>query len=192
MEENGYKLVVGVDYGTTFTCIAYVLIRAGDQMGSENISIIKQWPSSLGEQPSAPSLISYRQDGGPHLWGFEVNPEMRSYAWTKLLLDRNPQRDEFDDDLLERVTGSEILRLPNQKEAGEAVADYLSRIYSHIQHHISKKVPELGSSNGDLSRVPIDFWFTTPARWSGNTQFLMRQAIQRAGFGTSFLHRVWI
>ncbi|OQE12833.1 hypothetical protein PENFLA_c061G08046 [Penicillium flavigenum] len=168
MEGNGYKLVVGVDDGTTFTGIAYVLIRAGDQMGSENISSINKWPSSIGEQPSAPSLISYRQDGGPHLWGFEVNPEMRSYAWKKLLLDRNPQRDEFGDDLLERVTGSEIMKLPDQKEAGEAVADYL---FSGLRLHPAP--------------------YPRKARWSGNTQFLMRQAIQRAGFGTSFLHRVW-
>jgi hypothetical protein len=157
-------------------------------MGSGNVRIIKQWASSIGEQPSAPSLILYRQDGGPHLWGFEVNPEMRSFAWTKLLLDRNPQRDEFDDDLLEGVTGSEILRLPDQKEAGKAVADYLSQVHPAPY---PQKVPELGSPDRDLSRVPIDFWFTTPARWSGNTQLLMRQAIQRAVFGTSFLHRVW-
>jgi hypothetical protein len=146
---------------------------------AKTIRIIKQWPSGIGYQPSAPSLISYRQDGGPHLWGFEVNPEMRSYAWAKLLLDRNSPCDEFDDDLLERVTGSEILRLPDQKEAGEAVADYLSQVFDYIQHHIPEKVPELGSPEGNLSRVPIDFWFTTPARWSGITQF-REQGLGRA------------
>ncbi|CAG8898662.1 unnamed protein product [Penicillium egyptiacum] len=158
---NGCKLVVGVDYGTTFTVgISFVLIRAGDHMGNGNIHFVNQWPPGIRNKTSGPSIISYRQDGGPHLWGFEVKPEMRSYAWTKLLLDRNPQREEFDDDLLEGVTCSEILKLPGQKETGEAVADYLSRIYHHIQQHIPREVGQLRNYEGDLSEDIATYYVT--------------------------------
>lgn len=88
------------------------------------------------------------------------------------------------------VTRSEILKLPDQKEAVETVADYLSRIYAHIQHYISEVVGPMHSNLRNIIRVPIDFWFTIPASWSEETQLLMRQGIQRAGFGTSHLHQV--
>ncbi|KAI3154323.1 hypothetical protein CBS147325_1415 [Penicillium roqueforti] len=183
--KHGYKLVVGVDYGTTFTEIAYVLTtHAGGQADIDSIDFIKQWPPDIIGQAKTPSLISYMQDGGAPLWGFEVTQDVRSYAWTKLLLDANfPSSSKFDDTFLKIATASKILELPDQKEAVDTVQDYLSQIYTHIQSYISA---ELG-----LSGVPIDFWFTTPASWSEDTQNLMRQAIQGAGFGKRPQHRVW-
>ncbi|KAJ5800680.1 uncharacterized protein N7518_002748 [Penicillium psychrosexuale] len=183
--KHGYKLVVGVDYGTTFTEIAYVLTtHVGGQADIDSIDLIKQWPPGINGKANTPSLISYMQDGGAPLWGFEVTQDVRSYAWTKLLLDANFQSSsKFDDTFLKIATASKILELPDQKEAVDTVKDYLSQIYTHIQTYISA---ELG-----LSGVPIDFWFTTPASWSEETQNLMHQAIQGAGFGKSPQHRVW-
>lgn len=90
---------------------------------------------------------------------------MQSYAWTKLLLDRNIQHGDFDDEMLRTVTGSNILQLPDQKGAVDTVADYLSQIYAHIQYHLLEVVKLLRGYGGDLSGVPIDFWFTIPASW---------------------------
>ncbi|CAI7661347.1 unnamed protein product [Penicillium glandicola] len=78
------------------------------------------------------------QCGKSCLWGFEVELGMQSYAWTKLLLDKSLQHSEFNDEILEKITGSRILKRPNQKEAVDTVADYLSRIYAYIQQHIPK------------------------------------------------------
>lgn len=116
---------------------------------------------------------------------------MQSYAWTKLLLDKSFQHGDFDDEMLRMVTGSKILQLPDQKGAVDTVADYLSQIYAHIQYHLLKVVELLRGYGGDLSGVPIDFWFTIPATWSEQTRSLMRGAIRRAGFETSPLHQVW-
>lgn len=140
--------------------IAYAIkSNAWNQADSDHISLMTHWPP--GEvKDNTPSVISYTHNGEPPLWGFEVKPGMQSYAWTKLLLDRNIQHSEFNDKMLETVTGSEILKLPDQKCAMETVADYLSRIYAYIQHHSFEAVDHLHSHGGDLSRVPIDFWFT--------------------------------
>ena len=146
--------------------------------------MIKKWPPGIIDKAKTPSIISSIQDGGAPLWGFEVTKDVRSYAWTKLLLDTNFQSsNKFDDTSLKIATASKILELPGQKEAVDTVQDYLSQIYTHIQRYISAEL--------DLSGVPINFWFTTPATWSKETQNLMRQAIQGAGFGKSPQHRVW-
>jgi hypothetical protein len=56
---------------------------------------------------------------------------MQAYAWTKLLLDRYLENGDFNDEVLEKVTGSGILRLPDGKEAIDTVTDVLSLIYAH-------------------------------------------------------------
>lgn len=157
----------------------------------DSILLMDCWPPSITGNCNTPSLLSYKHNGGPHLWGFEVKPGMQSYAWTKLLLDRDVQHSEFNDEMLMAVTGSEILKLPDQKQAVDTVADYLSLICAHIKYHIPKVVQLLHGDKEDPSGVPIDFLFTMPATWSEETQLLMGQAIEMAGFGRDPLDRFW-
>ncbi|CAI7615554.1 unnamed protein product [Penicillium palitans] len=173
--ESGYKLVVAVDYGTTFTAIAFAIkSNAVGQADTDSIRLITRWPPGVTSGFDTPSLISYTHNGEPPLWGYQVEPGMQSYAWTKLLLDRNIQHGDFDDEMLRVVTGSKILQLPDQKEAVDTVADYLSQIYGHIQYHLPRVVELPRGCGGDPSGVPIDFCFTTPASWSEQTRSLMR------------------
>ncbi|KAJ5570150.1 uncharacterized protein N7459_009580 [Penicillium hispanicum] len=199
VSEGGHKLIVGVDYGTTYTgkCSSTNLIFQLDtsQIGVtyvsmshgqvSSINFIDYWPPGKGAFKT-PSLVSYIQGTGPPLWGLEVQPGMKSYAWTKLLLNQDLEHQDFNDEILEKITGSGILKLPDGKEAVDAVADFLSQVYAHIPAKI-----ELSHSHlVDLCDVPVDFWFTIPAGWSEGTQCLMRQAIKKAGFGSSSLHQV--
>ncbi|KAJ5404810.1 hypothetical protein N7465_006094 [Penicillium sp. CMV-2018d] len=189
---SGYKLVVAVDYGTTFTKVAFAIkTDIGGQTDIDSIRLMECWPPDIIGSANTPSLLSYTHNGEPHLWGFEVKPGMQSYAWTKLLLDKDVQHSEFNDEMLMTVTGSEILKLPDQKKAVDTVADYLSRIYAHIQDHIPRVVELLRGHKEDLSGMPIDFVFTIPATWSEETQLLMSQAIEMAGFGRGPLDRFW-
>lgn len=112
---------------------------------------------------------------------------MQAYAWTKLLLNRDLKHIDFTDEILEKVTESGILRLPDGKKAVDTIADFLSQIYAYIPGKLGLPRGYIG----DWSRVPIDFWFTIPAGWPEGAQSLMRQAIQKAGFGSTPLHRVW-
>ncbi|KUM59884.1 hypothetical protein ACN42_g7253 [Penicillium freii] len=189
---SGYKLVVAVDYGTTLTKIAFAIKNdTGGQTDIDSILLMESWPPHIVGITNTPSLLSYTHNGEPHLWGFEVKPGMQSYAWTKLLLDKDVQHSEFNDEMLMTVTGSEILKLPDQKKAVDTVADYLSRIHAHIRDHIPEAVRVLRGQKEDLSGIPIDFLFTIPATWSGETQLLMSQAIEMAGFGRGPLDRFW-
>lgn len=109
---------------------------------------------------------------------------MQAFAWTKLLLDRSLDHRSLNDEILEKVTASGILKLPNGKGAVDVVADFLSQIHAHIIQTIRQ------SAFVDLKFVPVDFWFTIPASWSEEAQCLMRHAIKMAGIGSSPLHRV--
>ncbi|KAH0541830.1 hypothetical protein FGG08_003713 [Glutinoglossum americanum] len=69
-----HRIVVGVDFGTTFSALAWASSHSPDQ-----IEIIKNWPSSgqlVGAQ--APTEIAY-EDGSTSTfsWGYDIPPQKR-------------------------------------------------------------------------------------------------------------------
>jgi molecular chaperone DnaK (HSP70) len=130
----------------------------------------------------APSRIAYTADNPSvqtRRWGYQVQPGMIAYSWTKLLLDQNTSLTRYDDAKLEDASHSGILKLPEGKTAVEVVADYLSEVYQHILKTIAKQITE-----ETLSITPLEFWFTIPAIWSDQAQSATRKAAQLAGFGS--------
>ncbi|RHZ47431.1 Hsp70 family protein [Aspergillus thermomutatus] len=178
-----HRIIVGVDYGTTFTGVSYVSTRNGTDLS--DIVIISSWPGPARDMDTvvkAPSRIAYTADN-PSIrtrrWGYQVQPGMTAYSWTKLLLDQNIPLTKYDDATLEDASNSGILKLPEGKTATEVVADYLSEVYQHILKTIAKQITE-----ETLSITPLEFWFTVPAIWSDQAQAATRRAAQTAGFGS--------
>lgn len=157
-----------------------------DNSSIRDIIIIKTWPGPTRDSHTvfkAPSRIAYPTDNrrlGNQRWGFEVEPSMVAYSWTKLLLDENTPLTKYDDTALENASGMGILRLPANKTAVDVVSDYLSEVYKHIHRTIAKQITE-----ETLRITPLEFWFTVPAIWSDQAQDATRKAAQRAGFGRS-------
>ncbi|KAL4933394.1 Hsp70 family protein [Aspergillus undulatus] len=175
------KIIVGVDYGTTFTGASYVSSEATDL---KDIQIIQSWPGPARDMElvfKVPSRIAYAADNPrapKDRWGFQVEAGMIGYSWTKLLLDEGTPLTRYDDAALETASQAGILRLPEGKKATDVVCDYLSGVYEHILKTISKSITE-----ETLAATPIEFWFTIPAIWSDQAQHATRTAALRAGFG---------
>lgn len=149
-----------------------------------DIDIITTWPGTARDTDhvfKTPSIIAYPEENkkiGTQRWGYQVESGMKCYSWTKLLLDKDTPLTIYDDPMLEEVTQSGILKLPQDKDAVDVVADYLTGVYEHIMHMLEK-----GLTEPILSMSPIEFWFTMPAIWSDKAQAATREAAQRAGFG---------
>ncbi|KAE8370730.1 actin-like ATPase domain-containing protein [Aspergillus caelatus] len=177
------KIIVGVDYGTTYTGASYVSSKAS---GLSDIILINTWPGPSKNTDAvykAPSRIAYASDN-PRIslqrWGYQVEPGMVAYSWTKLLLDQGTPLSDYDDSSLENASQAGIMRVPEGKTAVDVVSDYLSEIYKHILKAISKHITEQ-----ELHVTPIEFWFTVPAIWSDKARDATRTAARRAGFGGS-------
>ncbi|KAM0091075.1 hypothetical protein ACP6JD_005519 [Aspergillus fumigatus] len=178
------KIIVGVDYGTTFTGASYVSSKGS---GLSDIILISTWPGPSRDTETvfkAPSRIAYASENNSRVttnrWGYQVEPGMLSYSWTKLLLDQGTPLTQYDDRTLETASQTGILKLPDGKTAVDVVADYLSEVYQHILKTISKNITE-----DDLRITPLEFWLTVPAIWSDRALDATRTAAQRAGFGKS-------
>ncbi|OJJ43061.1 hypothetical protein ASPZODRAFT_169644 [Penicilliopsis zonata CBS 506.65] len=191
------RLIVAVDYGTTGTSkiifpshlfVFFPLITSKSKGVSyvhcggnaDNITTVSKWPPrTRGEK--VPSRISYSEGGiVPPLWGFEVTPDAEAFVWTKLLLDQNLQHGDFNDEILEKVVGFEIMKLPAGRDAVTTIADFLAQLYN-IGHQ-AQRLPRVRWNFGSQCQ---------PAGLRRSRVSCRMQYNYRAGFGSDhFLHRV--
>ncbi|KAI9373397.1 hypothetical protein BJX61DRAFT_533164 [Aspergillus egyptiacus] len=186
-QSTANKIIVGVDYGTTFTeAFAGACYVSSKAIDLSDIVLISSWRGPSGDTETvfkAPSRIAY-PDENPRItntcWGYQVEPGMTAYSWTKLLLGKGKPLTKYDDPALETASQTGILKLLPGKEPVDVVADYLSKVYAHILKNLSKNMTEEA-----LRITPIEFWFTVPAIWSDRARSATMTAAHRAGFGDS-------
>ncbi|CAG8261106.1 unnamed protein product [Penicillium salamii] len=181
---NHHKIIVGVDYGTTFTGVSYVY-SSNDHVNE--VKVIRTWPGPSREQEEnckTPSRIAYGFEnpsiqGEVSVWGYMVGPRMKSYTWTKLLLDRDNAMKSGSKDF-EIIEGNGVLKLPDSKpEAREVCADFLRGVYTYTMEYLKKRhTPPV------MKVTPLEFWFTVPAIWSDKAKEETMKAATSAGFGS--------
>ncbi|KAK5076168.1 hypothetical protein LTS08_002678 [Lithohypha guttulata] len=174
-----YKLIVAIDYGTTYTGISYVT----SNKTSDDIVIVTRWPNHRDQSWKAPSILAYASENQQKIsrnhWGYECTRGLKQYAWTKLLLDQHVRLTEHDDPLLRQMYGAEgFLGLPPNKTAEDVVADFMTEVYRHTMQILERDFAQI------LRYLPIEVWVTMPAIWSDAAQNATREAALRAGFGS--------
>ncbi|KKY15950.1 putative hsp70-like protein [Diplodia seriata] len=185
MADNRLKIIVGLDYGTTFSGISYV---TSNEVSIDKIEVINQWPGTSETVSKVPTKIAYASENKNFYvdkWGFAVTPNMESYVWTKLLLDRGTAVTELDDPALKDLFGKGMLKLPDNKSANQVCRDYLRGLYEYMVSVLSKKFsPEV------YAVTPVECWITVPAIWSDAAKDATRSAALDAGFGSRNFDKV--
>ncbi|KAK4228021.1 hypothetical protein QBC38DRAFT_171575 [Podospora fimiseda] len=170
------RLIVGVDFGTTFSGVAAVYTGTPD-----DVEIIKMWPGGNGiTSDKVPTEISYdvpanSPPGTPPTvkWGFQFRPEESRLRCIKLFLDRS-QKLPFYVSPLE--TAAQLKRF--NKTVVDAVSDYLTQIYKHTMDTLTRRYGE-----SFMASTNVDFVLTCPAVWSDAAKNTTLQAAERAGMG---------
>ncbi|KAL2261223.1 hypothetical protein VTK26DRAFT_4545 [Humicola hyalothermophila] len=170
------RLIVGVDFGTTFSGVAAVYTGTPD-----DIEIIKTWPGGNGiTSDKVPTEISYDLPAGaapgtaPTVkWGFQFKPDESRLRCIKLFLDRS-QKLPFYVSPLE--TAAQLKRY--NKTVVDAVSDYLTQIYKHTMDTLRRRYGE-----SFMASTKVDFVLTCPAVWSDAAKNTTLQAAERAGMG---------
>jgi len=181
--------VIGLDYGTTFTGVAYREVTGDDDDEDNHTVVPTNWPK--GAEEKVPSEISYSlAPGAERQWGYDISPGGRKMVWTKLELEQQERPDELRM-ILDALDGMRNLsfedtiqreELPSYpgKDPVDIVADYLTYIREHL-------VEELLQTYGAefLSSLPVDLVVSVPAIWSDLAKNRTFHAIHQAGFTTS-------
>ncbi|KAK3683645.1 hypothetical protein B0T22DRAFT_255645 [Podospora appendiculata] len=170
------RLIVGIDFGTTFSGVAAVYTSTPD-----DIEIIKTWPGGNGiTSDKVPTEISYDlpADAPPGTaptvkWGFQFKPEESRLRCIKLFLDRS-QKLPFYVSPLE--TAAQLKRF--NKTVVDAVSDYLTQIHKHTMDTLTRRYGE-----SFMASTKVDFVLTCPAVWSDAAKNTTLQAAERAGMG---------
>jgi len=184
--EQQDRLVVGVDFGTTYSGVAAVYSAT-----PEDVDIIKTWPGGNGiTSDKVPTEISYDpvpngvhaeseavSDGQTVLrnirWGFQFRPEEPRLRCIKLFLDRNQKLPHFVSPL---ETAAQLRKC--EHTVMDAVSDYLTKIYEHTMETLQRRYGETF-----VSQTPVEFVLTVPAVWSDAAKNATLQAAERAGMG---------
>ncbi|KAK6329778.1 hypothetical protein TWF730_006077 [Orbilia blumenaviensis] len=183
IESQRYHLIVGVDYGTTYSGLSFILSRHNDP---SEIRDYTEWPSNTvtGHTQTGlktPSRIAYAEDNkiSKNRWGYEVGAGLKQYSWMKLHLDKEADPTDFDDpDLSEEITKG-IIALGESRSAEDITSDYLKELYVHLMGVLEKKY-----TKPVLQVTSIKFWLTKPAIWSDKAEVKTLRAAKKAGFGS--------
>ncbi|KAI5853264.1 hypothetical protein DFP73DRAFT_603959 [Morchella snyderi] len=165
-----HSLKVGIDFGTTYSGVAWAHTATPD-----DINVIQKWPSG-GNKTSGkvPTELKYSPEyPSGYKWGYEVADEIEKLVWIKLLLD--PSQDSFSDELLAQTKAL----MPPGKEPVDLMVDYLGGLKTYtrtvLEGHFGKDFLEI---------TPIEYFLTVPAVWSDSAKAQTLYAAETLGLGT--------
>jgi len=171
------RLVVAIDFGVTFTRVAYLFYvpQFGNQPYriSQEISLVRRWNNLNNDtDDKTPSIIAYHTQ--PPTWGANVSPTDHPQAkYFKLGLE--PKAQEQYKGSLARMTFDEARRGTRaaNKQPEDLMADYLALLLQH---------GETSEILGDISNNhQVHYVITVPALWSDLAIERTKLAAARAG-----------
>ena len=183
--DKSHKMVIAVDFGTTFTGMHAFLFNplhpfsrflpgvafATPQSAEANlhdIRVLDNWGKGMDNDPKIPSVISYSSStDGSQQWGKSLSPEAVTMINMKLELDVQDNKTDELELIIQALDGMSNLHFQHVraskgcpeytwKTPEEIVTDYLSRVYQCLDKEIEKFSPEL------RARLPVDIVITVP------------------------------
>ncbi|KAI9891436.1 MAG: hypothetical protein M1814_002755 [Vezdaea aestivalis] len=207
-EKEKQRMVIAIDYGTTYTGVAYC---DGFSQRLDSIELISDWPGYRRNvtDEKVPSQIAYGSFEGPdgiktdRLWGNLIGPELQSdrYVWTKLLLDQDQDQEEPLHNMLQKLFlftagTSQGVVAPKDPSADAAatspspnkptrqpllvVTDFLTEVRKFVFQTMEERLGKVLFQTTDVEIV-----FTVPAVWSERARELTHRAVSNAAFGRS-------
>ncbi|KAJ7777521.1 actin-like ATPase domain-containing protein [Mycena maculata] len=163
------KLVIAIDFGTTFSGVAY----GSSRIASGKVQQILNWPGSSETFRKIPTCLLYDEEGRVLAWGLEAKnssaiPGTSRYEWFKLFLDPRALRDES-------ALDPRLPALPPGKTATDLITEFLSCLWEYAREQITRDIGAIADLNS------ADVWVTVPAAWDARGCALMRDAAIAAG-----------
>ncbi|KAF2168394.1 hypothetical protein M409DRAFT_53083 [Zasmidium cellare ATCC 36951] len=185
------RLVIAVDFGTTYSGIAITTTDA-HHANLANIEVISDWGPRMSNLEKVPSVISYSQPrNGEKQWGTDISEGAVTMVNQKLELELQDSRLDELDLTLYVLKGTNYLAFEHIRDAGahpdftyntpeEVVTDYLWRLFKRTRQAINEE-------QIIVTNTKIDLVVTVPVPWTYHGYNSMFKAISKAGFNSEQL-----
>jgi molecular chaperone DnaK (HSP70) len=185
--ESESRLIIAIDFGTTFTGVAYYpspprSVPPDAQQIARDIQVVSDWPSTTTRsfKEKIPSIIAYNTD--PPLWGRQVTPDDQPQeAHFKLDLEPKTRRiyppSTADEGRGQRNRTPLAITGTGQRLPLDITADYLTCVYTHVRDVFFRS--RYGQNY--LQSQEVSFVLTVPAIWTDYAENLTKMAATRAG-----------
>ncbi|KUJ14621.1 actin-like ATPase domain-containing protein [Mollisia scopiformis] len=182
------RLVIAIDYGTTFTGVAYALPRS-DYASLDEVLVVDNWGPQMNITSKIPSIYSYSPATSPldQQWGASISDDSVTMVNTKMELDVQEKRIDELELILQVLEGTSNLDFEHVKKSQgypeytwkdpeEIVTDYLTKVFQYLDDSFEFIGEHL------KSKIAVDIVVTVPVRWSYRARNSTIRAIKEAGF----------
>ncbi|KAF9965447.1 hypothetical protein BGZ70_004847 [Mortierella alpina] len=160
-----YPLLVAIDFGTTFSGVAYAFKSNGDVLE------MTTWPHQANLYGKVPTVSAYSKENDTmHSWGYAAKAAMLTPNSRNLDLLQKFKL-FLDNDLAPYLPP-----LPRTINPQSAISDYLRAMHTHAINEIIKN-----SGGGMVDPQHIQYCLTVPAMWTDAAKGVMRQTAIQAG-----------
>ena len=193
-------LVIGIDFGTTYTGVAYAHSLSGitDNLTNrpqtqselseitEKVFVVKQWPGVEQFFEKTPTMLTYKQ--GKVTWGGRAKAldDGIKIQYFKLGLQegarehyRSNTANESSTSLLGGFLDNHNWRHPDL--ANRSAVDYVEDFLRELKEHVLKEELPRRMPREFLQNEHISYAITVPAIWNDKARDLTKQAAKRAG-----------
>ncbi|RJE19396.1 Hsp70 protein [Aspergillus sclerotialis] len=185
MRRRNKGIVVAVDFGTTFSGVAWAEITHPDAC-----YIINQWPQTSSESvegmtsDKVPSEVAYKYEPDPVcVWGFQIPHSMPRLQWMKLGLVLDTKAG-ISSGLAFTYRDSRRAEVPHHTSLHVVVTDYLRSLHDHTIKILKNKIGDA------LETMSLEFVITVTAMWPGKAKMETLSCAEEAGFGETSKIRI--
>ncbi|KAH8690252.1 hypothetical protein BGW36DRAFT_433204 [Talaromyces proteolyticus] len=177
-ETKGMKVIIAIDFGTTYSGIAYANTGEADKQ-----TVMRNWGRGTPSDDKVPTILRYDNGGttGPFKWGFQARKQLRKgrkmHEWFKLgLCPEHEERRAAESELSRKYPSTTALAPVTGDKDEKLVVDYLSRLKRRVDEHF-------GEFDVRVYELPRKYIVIVPAIWDHWEQDRTRNYAQRAGIG---------
>ncbi|WQF77374.1 Putative Heat shock protein 70 family [Colletotrichum destructivum] len=174
-KEKEHVIVVGIDFGTTFSGVSWAYSGQPDV-----IEVITRWETELNfasDTEKTPTAILFQKSQGEVFWGsgIPLDTDQEPLKWFKLLL---VDEGDLPPDIQHssQIATAKALAKAANKDSIEIISSYLRLLWNHSMECIGISA---GEETVKLCRFHVVI--TLPAIWPDYAKTRMRRAAEYAG-----------
>ncbi|KAI1080048.1 hypothetical protein F5B20DRAFT_580840 [Whalleya microplaca] len=179
------KLIIGLDFGTTFSGASWLYLDNGLPVRPAGVEpiIVSRWPSgSQGYRhcPKTPSKIYYDEETDQPICGYEIPNNVEPLQWFKLLLlDHEHLPDHLK--ISTQIKAARRIMENIGKSIVQITGDYLRYVWDHVMREIRLQEIRLQEPGYAGEETQISVFITVPTTWESYACERLKEAAEVAG-----------